>query len=400
MIFAYVLILCLCTSQLFGADAMTAQDFDGADSGVSSAAAHQPTPGSPVRPSKQAKLDDSDVPAPSTPTKTPTKPAAKLSPWKSPYSHKLTPGRPAAGELGSRVVVKTSPAELLRRRMELLAGTLASSSDSSFSSHLIFSLVPSVVIDEAIKQALRAECERYLRDHALLLTALEAKLASSPGVALQIDTLYAEERKFWDDALLAIDSRVLTKMPYRRFLGVVQDRQNGLESSPFFNGKNKGNVFDHAFSYEFLCRVLVSPETRAFKMPYQADLSPARDGSMVVSYDVIELHYPTELRYTKSPHSPVGGKPTDGEVEKDLGDRTSVIAFSQSPQALIAAYASAGLCDMPDGSKKLFIKNRFNWIFHAQHQKGIAPDLQPVQVGVVIKRDFSDRLSLELEIID
>lgn len=376
MVLGYVLMLCLSVSQLFGANA---------------------GPSSPKKPS-------TDSASFSSPKKTPTKAGAVSSPGKSPWQHKLTPGRPEAGEHGSRVIVRTSPAVSLARRIAALTGGLSvggsagsSAVDEPDDSDPIALFAQSVTIEGDIADRIKEDSLAYTKRMSSLKMNLEASLAAS-GKACVVDALYPEEAAFWNTTLLAIDPRVILKMPYRRLLGVIQDRQKGVSFSPFFNGKNKHNVFDHTFSYEFLCRVLSNAETCAFKMLYEADLSPEKDGSMMVSYYVIELHYPTEIHYIKSPNSTVG-KLSDAEVTTELGERTSVIGFSQCPAALLDAYSKATIRNI-DGSDRLFFANRFNWAFHAQHQKKVAPNLVPVDVRVVIRPDFNGRECIELEIVD
>ena len=404
MVLAYILALSLCAAQAMGANTVVLPDLlddhDDDDSAVV-AASFPSLPSSPARGARQssAPLSRAKVGStPGTPTKTPTKPIVKPSPGKSPWAHKLTPGRGAPNDRGSHVIVRTSPTEVMRRKVKMLS-TAISSSDSDGSASPKRLRVESVTFDAAVKDFLTFDCERYLGMHRNLVVELEKMLAKTPRVPCEIKTLYPAENTFWQNTLVKIDPRVITKMPYRSLLGVTKDRQDGKAASVFFTGKNKHNVFDHAFSYEFLCRILTSPEIHAFKKAYAADLSAAKDGSMLISYNVIELHYPTVLQYVKSPNSPVG-RTSDDEIASDLGERTSVITFSQSPEALQAAYTKATPTLMGDGSTQLFFENKFNWIFHAQHQEKIAAGLVPVQVELIIGRDFAGQPCLELEIVD
>lgn len=406
MVLAYILVLSLCASQAMAANS-TVNLPDGDESTVIAAPLPLP-PSSPTRAARLASPCSSPVKvgsAPGTPTKTPTKPPAKPSPGRSPWPHKVTPGKPGT-DRGSGFVVRTSRTEISRRYLEALSSSSSDDSDSaspSASSSPASSgkstPVPSINMSDVVKATILANCASYRIKHDDLIEEIEEILAINSGTAFQLDSLYVPENTFWNRTLVAIDNRVITKMPYRRLLGVMHDRENGISTSPSFNGKNKKNVADHTFSYEFFCRILTSPESRVFKAMYKADLSAAKDGSMCVAYEVLELHYPTELTYIKSPHSPIG-RATDDEVVLDYGERTSVIAFSQSPAALLTAFASAEPRDMDDGRELPFIKNRFNWIFHAQHQKGVVPELVPVQVKVDITPDCFGRVCVELEVVD
>lgn len=401
MVLAYVLMLSLCATQAMNASApvLTAVD----DDSQLPTALQQVRDDAPPSPSRASRSVTPPPVAPSSPrTPKPKVPAIKASPGKSPFTHKFTPDR-------SGVRVRTDQAAVTAHRLmqaslasTSVVGSSGSDSDgSSSTSSGSSSPRQSLFIDSATKDILKSECAKSLDNLEILASELETMLAAT-GTTFDQRNLYREESAFWANALVKIDPRIIAKMPYRRHLGVSLDRAilpSGAPS-PSFNGKNKGNAIDHAFSYEFFYKILTSPETRAYKMLYEADLSDAKDGSMRVAYYVIELHYPITLTYVKSANSPVGGKPTLAEVHTDLGPRTAVIAFSQSPEALKDAFASTSTTvDMGSGDVIPFIENRFNWAFHAQHQKGVAPALIPVQVEVDILADASGNPCIELLIM-
>ena len=384
MVLAYVLALSLlCTTQVAVASSATLVAQAVGDDSSQLPPPHHDAP--PLSPARAARTSTTPA-SPHTPT--PKTSAIQLSPApvQSPLKAKLTPGRPGnPRDRGSLVVVRTDRAEILRQKLAVTTGLSVHTDD----------IDSSVFIAPAVTQRLKTDCKRYLTMSTQLFTDLAAKLTTLDE-PFELTDLYPEEVAFWDQALVKIDARVITKMPSRRLLGVIVDRENDSPTSDSFNGKNKKNVFHHAFAYEFLYGILTSPHIRAYKTIYETDLSAAKDESMLVAYKVIELHYPTELEYVKSPNSPVGGRPTDDKVITHLGSFTSVIAFSQAPAALRAAYASATPRDMGAGRMVPFIENRFNWIFHAQHQKGVAEGLIPVQVEVIIANNDAGRECLEL----